>query len=50
MTGREDEICDWKVATHFADALGISISVLDEEGHMISLAAVSAAAHAFIND
>lgn len=49
VTGREDEICDWKLATHFADALGISISVLDDEGHMISPAAVSAAVREFIN-
>ncbi len=50
VTGREDEICDWKLATHFTDALGISISVLDDEGHMISPAVVSAAVREFIND
>ena len=50
VTGREDEICDWKLATHFADALGINISVLDDEGHMISPTAVSAAVRDFIND
>ena len=50
VTGREDEICDWKLAINFADALGINISVLDDEGHMISPAAVSAAVREFIND
>ena len=48
VTGREDEICDWKLATLFADALGANISVLDNEGHMISPATVSAAVHKFI--
>ena len=49
VTGREDEICDWKLATHFADALGINITILDNEGHMISPAAVSAVVREFIN-
>ena len=50
VTGREDEICDWELATHFAAALGINIWVLKDEGHMISPAAVSAAVREFIND
>ena len=42
VTGREDEICNWELAKSISDKLGASISILNDEGHMICPEKVSA--------
>ena len=48
VTGREDEICDWRLATHYSEALMASVSVLDRESHMIAPAKVSRVVSQFL--
>ena len=48
VTGKEDEICDWKLATRYAEALTASISVLAQEGHMIRPTTVSRVVSQFL--
>ena len=43
VTGKDDEGCNWQLATEVAAKLGIMISVLPGEGHTISHNAVSRA-------
>ena len=42
VTGQEDEICDSALARQVGEQLGISISILPNEGHMLSPQLVSA--------
>ena len=48
VTGREDEVCDWQLAAEVATKLGIDISVLEDEGHMIASETVSRAIEHFL--
>ena len=49
VTGKEDEVCDWQQATQVAAKLGIDISVLEDEGHMIATEKVSLAIAQFLS-
>ena len=48
VTGNEDEICDHKLATHFAELLGARVSILEGEGHMIDPNLVSQTVNRFL--
>ena len=48
VTGEEDEICDHKLATHFAELLGARVSILEGEGHMIDPNLVSQTVNRFL--
>lgn len=48
VTGKDDEVCDWQLAQKYATALEIGISIVDEEGHMISPEKVSQAIDSFL--
>ena len=48
VPGKEDEVCDWQQATQVAAKLGIDISVLEDEGHMIGPERVSLAIAQFL--
>ena len=48
VTGKEDEVCDWQLASKCANELGIQISLLEGEGHMISPANVTEAVSLFL--
>ena len=49
VTGKEDEICDWRLASQVAGTLGVDISVLVDEGHMIAPEKVSLAIAQFLS-
>ncbi len=49
VTGKEDEICDCNLATHFAAKLGAHISILEGEGHMITSNVVATTVREFIS-
>lgn len=42
ITGREDDICNWRLAKSVSEKIGASIMILDGEGHMICPIKVSA--------
>ena len=48
VTGQEDEICDPALARQAGEQLGISISILPNEGHMLEPASVERALHRFL--
>jgi hypothetical protein len=48
VTGREDEVCDWKLAEKYAAGLNISSSILDGRGHMLDPVIVSRAVDNFL--
>ena len=48
VTGQEDEICDPALARQVGEQLGISISILPNEGHMLEPASVERALHRFL--
>jgi predicted alpha/beta hydrolase family esterase len=48
VTGQEDEICDPERAREVATQLAIDISILEQEGHMISPEKVSGTIKAFL--
>lgn len=48
VTGQEDEICDPALARQVGEQLGISISILPNEGHMLEPASVECALHRFL--
>ena len=50
VTGKEDEICDWNLATHFAASLGAHVSILEGEGHMITSSLVAAAVRRLLEE
>ena len=50
VTGQEDEVCDPKRAREVATQLAIDISVLEQEGHMISPEKISDAIKALLRD
>ena len=47
VTGQEDEICDPALARQIGEQLGISVSILPNEAHMLSPQLVSAALERF---
>ena len=49
VTGQEDEICDPERAREVATQLAIDISVLEQEGHMISPDRVSNIVEEFLS-
>lgn len=48
ITGQEDEICDPERAREVATQLAIDISILEQEGHMISPEKISDTIKAFL--
>ena len=49
VTGAEDEICDPALARQVGEQLGISVSILPDEGHMLNATKVAAAVDRFLN-
>ena len=48
VTGAEDEICDPALARRVGEQLGISLSILPNEGHMLEPASVECALRRFL--
>ena len=48
VTGAEDEICDSALARQVGKQLGIAVSILPNEGHMLEAASVDHALHRFL--
>jgi len=48
MTGAEDEICDPAFAKEIGAQLGISISILPNEGHMLESSSMEGALNRFL--
>ena len=49
VTGAEDEICDPALAQQLSEQLGISVSILPDEGHMLNATKVAAAVNRFLS-
>ena len=49
VTGAEDEICDPALAQQLGEQLGISVSILPDEGHMLNATKVAAAVDRFLS-
>ena len=50
VTGAEDEICDPALARQVGEQLGISISILPNEGHMLEPSSVERALQRFLQE
>ena len=50
VTGAEDEICDPELAWQVGEQLGISVSILPTEGHMLEPSSVERALRRFLHD
>jgi len=48
VTGAEDEICDPALARQVGEQLGINVSILPNEGHMLEAASVESALQRFL--
>jgi predicted alpha/beta hydrolase family esterase len=48
VTGAEDEICDPALARQVGEQLGINVSILPNEGHMLEPASVESALQRFL--
>jgi hypothetical protein len=48
VTGAEDEICDPALARQVGEQLGINVSILPNEGHMLGAASVESALQRFL--
>ena len=48
VTSAEDDICDPALARRVGEQLGISVSLLPDEGHMLDPANVESAPHRFL--
>ena len=48
MTGAEDEICDPALAAQVSAQIGVSVSILPNEGHMLNARKVTAAVNRFL--
>ena len=50
ITGKDDESCDWELATQFSAALGADITVLEGEGHTLNREKISQAVASFLKN
>ena len=50
VTGAEDEICDTALARQIGEQLGISLSILPNEGHMLEPSSVERALQRFLQE
>jgi predicted alpha/beta hydrolase family esterase len=50
ITGKDDESCDWKLATQFSAALGADITVLEGQGHTLDREKISQAVASFLKN
>jgi predicted alpha/beta hydrolase family esterase len=50
VTGQEDEICDPALARRIGEQLGISVSILASEGHMLEPSSVERALQRFLQE
>ena len=48
VTGAEDEICDPALAWQLGEQLGINVSILPKEGHMLEASSVESALKRFL--
>ena len=48
VTGAEDEVCDPALARQVGERLGINVSILPNEGHMLEPASVESALQRFL--
>jgi len=48
VTGEDDEICDSALAKQVGEQLGINVSILPNEGHMLEPASVESALQRFL--
>ena len=49
LTGSDDEICDASLAKETGDKLGAKVSVLEDEGHLITPSKVETAVKSFLS-
>ncbi len=50
VTGKEDEICDHAMAHEISDSLGLEVTVLEGQGHMIEPSIVAQEIDKFLSD
>jgi predicted alpha/beta hydrolase family esterase len=50
ITGKDDESCDWELATQFSAALGADITVQDGQGHTLDREKISQAVASFLKN
>ena len=48
VTGAEDEICDSALAWQLGEQLGINVSILPKEGHMLESSSMEGALNRFL--